>query len=476
MKTKNLLNITLALMVSLAFFSCVEDDDYSIPSSLGNEENQALTQLLNVATEVDLAYAKALYNSDPNGDNDNSDAIPFEVENDIYVKGYVSSSDETGNFYKEFYLQDSPSDPTGGLKIILDQVDTYNKYNKGREVYINLKGLFIGEERTGSGVITIGGGTEFDQYGGTVTSLNENQIGINLLRSETTMEITPLEVTFSEITDDHVGLFVQINDVEFADDLNGERYFDPIEVFDTQRTLQVCNGFNYSEFLLETSSFASFKEVLLPTGNGTVKAIVSKTYDASSYVLALNSVEDVNMESERCSLATTIIQETFDDATDNTNLNTAGWLNVAEVGGELWTEQVYSGNGYAEFTAYNSGDTINVGWLISPGIDMDTYDGEILTFQTEHAYPDAGHDMLEVFVSTDFDGTATGVTSATWTSLDFIKSYEVDFETWFNFTDSGEIDLSSYTGTAYIAFVYTGDNSANMNSTIHMDNFAVYGD
>ncbi len=78
-------------------------------------------------------------------------------------------------------MQDAPSGPTGALKIVLDQVDTYNQYNKGRELYISLKGLQIGEERVGNGIITIGGGTEFDLYGGTVTRINENQIRDNLL-------------------------------------------------------------------------------------------------------------------------------------------------------------------------------------------------------------------------------------------------------------------------------------------------------
>ena len=476
MKTNKFLTLLLAMVAGLAIVSCVQDDDYTVPNSLGNEENEALTNLLASATEVNFADVKAMYNSDPDDDGDTEDAIPFEVINDIYLKGYVSSSDQTGNFFKEFFIQDSPSDPTSAFKIILDQVDSYNQFNKGREVYINLKGLNIGEERTGNGIFTIGGKfTETDQYGTTVTRVNENQIRTNLLRSETTEEIIPLPISFSQITDNHVGIFVQVDNIEFADNLNGERYFDPIQVFDTQRTMQACGGFVYIEFPLETSSFANFKEHLLPTGNGTVKAVVNKTFDGGTHILALNAVEDVNMESVRCSLASTIVQETFDDAVDNTNLNTTGWLNVAEEGGELWTEQVFSGNGYAEFTAFSTGDSSNIGWLISPSIDMDVYDGETLIFETEHAYPDAGHDMLEVFISTDFDGTGVGIATASWTSLDFVKSYEEDYNTWYNFTNSGEIDLSSYTGTAYIAFKYTGSDTANQNSTIHMDNFAVYG-
>lgn len=476
MKTNKFLTIVLGLIAIVAIVSCVQDDDYTIPNSLGDEENIALSNLIATSTEVDMEYVKSLYDSDPNDDGDNDDAIPFKIENDIYVKGYVSSSDKTGNFFKEFFLQDSPSNSTGALKIILEQLDSYNRYNFGREVYINLKGLYIGEERTGNGIFTIGGNTEFDQYGGTVTRVNQNQINTNILRSQVTEEIVPQTLTFSEITDQQVGLYVQIDEVEFADDLNGERYFDPVEVFDTQRTLQVCNGFNYLEMQLETSSFADFKEYLLPTGNGSIKAVINKTFDGSMRVLALNEVSDVNMESARCSLATTIFQERFDDAIDNNILDIPGWLNVAEAGGELWTEQVFSGNGYAEFSAYNTGDSSNIGWLITPGINMDEYEGEILTFQTEHAFPDVGHNALTVLVSSDFDGNPANIATSTWESLDFNVSYEVDFDTWYNFTDSGQIDLSTFTGTAYIAFVYTGSDTSNQNMTLHIDNVAVFGD
>lgn len=475
MKTNKFLSLILMLVVAVTMTSCVQDDDYSVPNSLGEEENIALTNLLATATEVDMAYVKGLYNSDPNDDNNFNDAIPYLVENDIYVKGYVSSSDQTGNFFKEFYIQDSPSDPTSALKIVLEQIDSYNQFNMGREVYISLKGLYIGEERTGNGIFTIGGGTEFDQFGGTVTRVNQNQIGDNILRSQVTEEIVPLPITFSEITDDQVGIFVQVDNVEFADNLNGLRYFDPVQVFDTQRTLQVCNGANYSVLSLETSSFSTFKEHLLPIGNGSIKAVVSKTFDGSTHILALNDVTDVDMNGERCALAQTIFQERFDSAIDGTNLDLPGWLNVAQAGNRVWREEVFQGNGYAEFNPFGSNNASNIVWLVTPDIDMDEFDGETLTFQTAHAFPDAGHDPLAVYISTDFDGVSANINSATWTLLDFTTSYEFNSDSWNTFRDSGDIDLSVYSGTAYIAFVYTGSDTNNENMTLRVDNIAISG-
>ena len=67
------------------------------------------------------------------------------ITSNLVVKGYVVFSDRMGNFYKELYLQDDPITPTAALHIMVAQVDSYNMFNPGREVYIDLKGLHIGE-------------------------------------------------------------------------------------------------------------------------------------------------------------------------------------------------------------------------------------------------------------------------------------------------------------------------------------------
>ena len=477
-KTNKFLILILALVASIAITSCVQDDDYTVPSSLGDEENQALTNMLANATEVDMAYVKALYNE--NG----AETVPFFVENDIYVKGYVSSSDKEGNFFKEFYMQDAPSNPTGALKITLDLVDTYNQYNQGRELYISLKGLYIGEERVGNGIITIGGDTEFDQYGGTVARVNINQIRTSLLRSDVTEEIIPLPVTFSSLTDAHVGVYVQVDGVEFADNLDGKRYFDPIQVYDTQRTLQACSGFTYSNMSLETSSFATFKEHLLPTGNGSIKAIVNKTFDGSTRILALNDVEDVDLSGARCSTLdpddfSDIFVEDFESMPTFTTIASNGWTAYAEEGSYNWRALTTSDNGnpgpgnvIASMGAYNSNSPSNIAWLISPSIDLDAQDFEFINFQSSNSFSD--NSVLEVLISTDWDGTTANVATATWSTLSdaTIVSSGDYYQDWI---DSGLVDLSSYSGTAHVAFKYVGgdDGSGDIDGTFEIDNYRV---
>ena len=90
---------------------------------------------------------------------------------------------------------------------------------------------------------------------------------------------------------------------------------------------------------------------------------------------------------------------------------------------------------------------------------MDAQTDEFLTFKAaQHHVSDSDNNTLEVLVSTDFDGT--NVAAATWTKLN--ADLPNKDSRWYAFQDSGEIDLSSYTGTLYIAFksVASGTNTA----------------
>jgi hypothetical protein len=481
MKTINFKNYLLALLASVAFVSCVQDDDFSVPESVGTEENKALTEILagldsGAMNLVSISEVKAMY--------DSSSELPFQVDTDIVVKGYVTSSDLTGNFYKEVYLQDSPENPTAAIKIILSQVDSYNRFNKGREVYIRLNptfesgvpgGLYIGEERVGNEVITLGGGTESDQYGTTVTSLSKSQMDATLFRSEVTADIVPLNVQFSQIASVHVGMFVQIDNVEFEDNLAGLRYFDPSEDYDTQRMLQSCSGFSYANMNLETSSFSSFKNEMLPVGNGSISALVSKTYDGSSLILALNTTDDVDFSGARCSLLniddfSELVFEDFQTASNNTNLNLTGWVNFAEEGSRVWREKVYQGNGYAEFSSYLASDAVNIAWLVSPGIDLDAQGVEFLNFKMAQHHLESDDNTVEVLVSTDFDGS--DVLSATWGSV--AATLPTQSNSWYDFIDSGLVDLSSYSGTLYVGFKVTGSGTnTNLDGSYQLDDFKI---
>lgn len=151
-----------------------------------------------------------------------------------------------------------------------------------------------------------------------------------------------------------------------------------------------------------------------------------------------------------------VLDEKFDDAVDGTWFNYTGWVNYNEVGSEYWTEQVYNGNGYAEFTAYRTYDDVNIGWLVTPAFDLTSSTSAYIHFKlAQHHISNEQNNTLEVFVSSDFDGS--NVTAATWTKLNV--AIPGQSASWYAFQDSGLIDVSDYSGKVYLAFKYTGSGT-----------------
>ena len=148
--------------------------------------------------------------------------------------------------------------------------------------------------------------------------------------------------------------------------------------------------------------------------------------------------------------------ETFQTATNNTNLDFVGWTNFAEEGTWLWREKTFDGNGYAEFSAFNSGSASNVVWMITPAIDASMFATPRLTFKCaqHHLDVDAPENSLEVLYSTDFDGT--NVLAATWTSLDGLNLPTMA-DDWYAFLKSDVAVPANE--NLYIAFKFRGSGT-----------------
>jgi len=470
MKTKNIFKVVVVSLFIGMFTACVQDDDYSVPTDLGVIENGRLDALLNSGSqEKTIQQVKDMF-------------VPGEVHeitSDIYVKGYVVSSDETGNFYKEFYIQDDPTNPTAGIKVMLNVSDAFGKYNLGREVYINLKGLYVGEANSGDQVIAIGWAVDFAST--ELEEISEARSERQILRSDVTMEITPLSVSFTQINTTHIGMFVSVENAQFPLNIAGSAsYVSVLDDYDTTLTMEACEGFGYANFKLETSTFANFKDVTIPANAGTIAGIVSMDYDGDNIVMVLNSTDDVNMNDTRCTPLdindfTSLFMEDFESMTNNTDVNGNGWTNYAEAGGNLWEVKTTSDSGnpgskIAEIGAYNSNDNSNIAWLISPVIDLDAQGIEFLTFETSNSFADGSE--LEVLISTNWDGTQGNIATATWITLP--AAIVDDSQFYQDWISSGSIELTAYTGNAYIAFKYVGgDDGTNIDGTYQLDNFNI---
>lgn len=166
-----------------------------------------------------------------------------------------------------------------------------------------------------------------------------------------------------------------------------------------------------------------------------------------------------------------IFSETFPEPEIDFNqtFNFPGWTNFAETGSKLWTERDFQGDGYIQFSSFGSGQPSNIGWAITPGINMDQTINEVLSFRSASNFVDDPNNKLEVFISTNFDGI--NVLSATWTPLDAVVADQTTNN--YTYVPSGLIDLSSYSGTIHIAFKVTG-NGTNLDGLFQVDDVNVY--
>jgi hypothetical protein len=165
--------------------------------------------------------------------------------------------------------------------------------------------------------------------------------------------------------------------------------------------------------------------------------------------------------------------ENFEEAVDGTVLNIEGWANIAQTGGKKWTEERFpltDGNGYAEFSTFNSGDAVNVGWLVSPAINLDGT-GKKFSFEAAQHHLDSPDNNLEILISTNFNGT--DVAAATWAPLQ--ATLPTQANDWYDFINSGQIDLSAYSGNVYIAFKVTGSGTnTTLDGAYQIDNVKLF--
>jgi len=183
----------------------------------------------------------------------------------------------------------------------------------------------------------------------------------------------------------------------------------------------------------------------------------------------INPEDPVVVEILGTSTTVTTLNENFNSATADANFAENGWLNANKEGERYWQGKEYDSNKYTQSTAYGATSENIEMWLVSPGIELST--AKKLNFDTNTGY--YKHEGLTVWVSTDFDGNNSNLFTSTWTEItDQATIAAGPADGYGSWTNSDDIDLSSYSGTIYILFKYVGDNNNNT-TTFQLDNVQV---
>jgi len=459
MKTTFLKSIFIVAATAGMLTGCVNDDDYSVPTLECNEPaltaNKTVQDILNQATATATEYTA-----------------------DDIIEARVVSSDRGGNFFKQMYL--NSLDGNIGFVVQVNNADLFTDYGVGRKVYIKLKGLYT---QVRSNTLQIGA-----LYQGNVGQIPLTDYTKKIFRSCDVVDEETLvnQIELSEINDSYIGKLIELQDVQFTDASLNQTYFTASNVDAGGQTLTYITNSEEETITLpfRTGSFAEYAGTPVSFNRGKIRGILTKFNTTYQFVARYES--DIRLTEERIGDAPVVVEpvepgtpfftEDFSDAVDNTDFDLPGWSNIVESGNRKWSEQTFEENGYAEFSSFNSGSPLNVAWLVTPPIDTNAHTDLTLMFDAAMHHLDGDNDgnKLEVFVLTSFNGT--DITSATKVDITDLASLPDFSNEWYEFVNSGVIDLSSYTGTIYVAFKFTGSGTdTGLDGAFQIDNVVLSG-
>lgn len=450
----------------LSFTGCVQNDDFSVPPIVCNQKWNANTQ---------ISAIKALNDTD----------TPLEITENLILEGYVVSSDETGNFFKTISIQDKAENPTTGMSIELDLANTYTNFPVGSKILVNAKGLFVAKDR-GSYKI----GTKFTDAKGTerVGRMAEvDALKKVAMSCEEKVQIKPTKFTSIEqaLNEANINTLITLENVQFEKAGNGETYYEEggKDTFGgaTNRKIVDSEG---NTLVLRTSSFADFAAEKLPTGNGSITAVLSayannNRVTKSTYQLFIRSVEDVKMEGERvekiegagaiggsAAKHVTSLNENFENYAERQN-NFPEFINFAYNGKRYWELRKHGDNQYIQFSSFKSGEKNEAFFIVPVNFDAASefsfktkdghYNGDALSIYYVPNYEINGN-----LKKSDFVDITSSFKLAKGTSQGYAD----------NFVASGVYDLKSLKGKGAIIFAYNGQDGG-VTSTFQIDDIII---
>jgi len=457
---------TMLIIIS----SCVEDTDFELPNITVTDPNiTANMTFQNVVSRYEQAIL-----------NENAIAV-FDEDQELFIEGYIISSDKAGNFFKELIIQNKvdgssdANDPRLGFNISINVKGLSDTFEVGRKVYIKMNGLAVSVSH---GVLVIG-----KQSGNNIEQIQAFEYRDFIIRDPEKITLIPKITSVEALTDQDKNTFIQLDNMQIhRHDIVKSYAGEESDEFDGLRTLESCD--DGGNIMLQTSTFADFKSLQVPQNKGSIQGIFSRDFGDDFNVFIINSTTDINFdEQERCDpieldcgIASAVgngvlFKDDFETQSTGSLISGNGWTNYIEAGTQSW--EAYSDDGEnsslgvsANIGSYRSGDLSSIAWLVTPEINFDNHDGETLTFKTSNSFSD-GSD-LELFYSTDWDGIEENITGATWGILPAAYIIQDDdfFGGWYS---SGMVDLSCVSGTMHIAFKYTGSGKEDADGTYELD-------
>lgn len=287
---KNIISTIKGISVALSVLllsACVHDDKYDAPTEQNYQCND-LSKDTSLSL-ISLEEVKSRYSIGA------AEAYVFPSDSNLYIEGYVSSSDKSGNIYKTIYIQDKPENPTQGFAISVEATSTYTNYPQGAKIYVKLAGLAIGEYGR---AMQLGVKVGNESFANAVTRIPEKDLATTIFRScSEKATIVPKVMTLREmstINDQYLGCLIKVQNVEFA----AKHLCSQYAPAGTNADRQIIDPTNSTTTrVVRNSGYASFATKTIPSGNGDLVGVLSKFN--STYQIYIVNDTDLNMNGAR---------------------------------------------------------------------------------------------------------------------------------------------------------------------------------
>ena len=440
-------NSAFILLSTLLILSACKKKEFDKPEPLVDP---------NLKVTATIADLKALYLA----------GAPILITQDMVIAATVVADDKSGNIYKQIIVDDG----TAGISIAIDRSNLYADFPVGRKVYIKCKESYLDDY---SNLIGLYGGVDAT---GSAIGIASPLVSNFIVKGPTGQTVTPIEVDITALNTSFQNRLIKIKDVEFISNDADKPYADAINKSSLNRTLTNCSG---NQIIARSSGYANFANYKTPKGKGNLVAIY--TVFGSTKQLLLRDTSDLKLYGKKCDGSSSsdlyLLKEDFATANTTGDLVLSGWVNYSSAGSKKWQGKTFSSNNYAQFSAFSSTpssqESSNIGWLISPKIDITNTAYDTLTFETKDGFSNGA--TLEVLYSTDYIGTGDPST-ANWVVIPSTISSGNTSGYASSYAKSGKISLTNITSKIHLAFKYTGGYTPSTKSTtFQLDNIFVRG-
>ena len=249
--------------VSAIFTGCM-DNRWDIPGTDGSEfgnEAVAETNLVSIA-QLKQKYATVIYNGS------------YEQFNELtQIKGVVTGNDVQGNLYSQVAIEDG----TGSMIICIAQGGLYGQMQVGREILIELKGLYIGgygqQPEIGTPYTNANGRTFVSRMSRAIWQQHYKLLG---MKSVSPVDFDKTKLGDANYMKENCGRLMTIRGVKFQG-ANGKKVYaadkDKDAANSVNRSLQ---GISSNQLVVRTSTYADFAKTPLPQGEVDITGIFTR--------------------------------------------------------------------------------------------------------------------------------------------------------------------------------------------------------